>query len=434
MTDTLEPPARFGSPMPEPPPQRSTSDAKIPLSDRFKSVLFNKPCPRRGVPYAVAMVAEQNRIGHTRPAMEFSAVECTLRNGMEADVNRQIVEDTKTELESTVATVRAKLQEHNTLVRDVERLAGEPIIGPHGETLDTTTAQRRHDDLDTSITADSEAGKTKNRRISPAQRKFVERLVWLDFPLFVYFMASSLNVSITSFYQSVGGVIRMIFAAVFGLFATIAIARGLKFLGANHRAYKDDDGQWAGPPQMRAERLMVFGILAGVAALMGFRIGSDVLESGMGIALAVVVAVVLATASALLNWVVYAAEYKDGSTDTERLDAYAAGLERITRSQQALRALIVILDEEIAKLILEGFRIGGLIRTRNISAANDSWQDAATRYARSVHQGTGHTGDLPAHQLDWSPLDTALGHLNTLEAQFLANQAQLSRHDEEGVL
>lgn len=433
MTDTLEPPARFDRSTPEP-TQRPTSDAKIPWSDRVKSWLFNKPCPRRGLAHASAMVAEQNRIGHTRPAMEFSAVERTLRNSMEADVNKQIVADTKTDLEPTVGTVRAKLQEHNTLVRDVERLAGEPIVGPHGETLDTSTAQRRHDDLDTSITRASEAGKTKNRRISPAQRKFVERLVWLDFPLFVYFMASSLNVSITSFYQSPGGVIRMIFAAVFGLFATIAIARGLKFLGANHRAYKDDDGQWAGPPQMRPERLMVFGILGGVAALMGFRIGGDVLESGMGIALAVVVAVVLATASALLNWVVYAAEYKDGSADTERLDAYAAGLERITRSQQALRALIVILDEEIAKLILEGFRIGGLIRTTNTSAANDSHQDAATRYARSVHQGTGHTGDLPAHHLDWSPLDTALGHLNTLEAQFLANQAQLGRADQEGVL
>lgn len=255
----------------------------------------------------------------------------------------------------------------------------------------------------------------------------------MDFPLFVYFMASSLNVSITSFYQSPGGIIRMIFAAVFGLFATIAIARGLKFLGANHRAYKDDDGQWAGPPQMRPERLLVFGSIAGVAVLMGYRIGGGVLESGMGIALAVVVAAVLATASGLLNWVVYAAEYKDGSADTERLDAYAAGLERIARSQQALRAMIVILDEEIAKLILEGFRIGGLIRTTNTSAANDSHQDAATRYARSVHQGTGHTGDLPAHQLDWSPLDTALGHLNTLEAQFLANQAQLGRTDQEGL-
>lgn len=208
MTDTLEPPARFDRSTPEP-PKRPTSDAKIPTSDHFKSVLFNKPCPRRGMAHASAMVAEQNRIGHTRPSMEFSAVERTLRNSMEADVNKQIVKDTKTDLEPTVATVRAKLQEHNTLVRDAERLAGEPIAGPHGETLDTTTAQQRHDDLDTSITRDSEAGKTKNRRISPTQRKFVERLVWLDFPLFVYFMASSFNVSITSFYQSPGGVIRM---------------------------------------------------------------------------------------------------------------------------------------------------------------------------------------------------------------------------------
>lgn len=125
MTDTLEPPARFGHSTPEP-PQHPTSDAKIPMSDRLKSWLFNKPCPRRGLAHASAMVAEQNRIGHTRPAKEFSAVERTLRNSMEADVNKQIVEDTKTELEPTVATVRAKLQEHNTLVRAASGF--EPLV------------------------------------------------------------------------------------------------------------------------------------------------------------------------------------------------------------------------------------------------------------------------------------------------------------------
>ena len=55
---------------------------------------------------------------------------------------------------------------------------------------------------------------------------------------------------------------------------------------------------------------------------MGYRIGSDVLASGMGHPLALVVAAVLGLASAVLNWSVYAAEYKDGSADTEQLDAY----------------------------------------------------------------------------------------------------------------
>lgn len=400
-----------------------TAPARIPRWDRIKSWATNKPCPRRMLAEATAMVAEQNRIGHTRSAAALSAVERNVRQRMTSRVNKSIAEDTNANLEPVVSSVREKVQERNTLVRDEARLAGEPVVGPHGESLSTTVAQTRHDDLDSTIAADSERGVTKHRRITPRQRTFVERLVWLDLPLFVYFMASSLNVSVTTFWQSAGGWIRMTFATVFGLFATIAVARGLKFLGTTHRAYKDEHGQWAGPRQMLGERLLVFAIIGGVATLMGFRIGTDIVSADMGLVLAVVVAAVLATASGLLNWVVYAAEFKDGSSATERLDAYATGLERIVKSQQALRALIIILDEEIEKLILEGFRVGGIIRSQNLSAAAESAEDAGIRYARSVHQGAGHTGELPHAQLDWAPLETALSHLSTLEAEFLAGHA-----------
>ncbi|OKH83324.1 hypothetical protein EB73_07105 [Mycobacterium sp. SWH-M3] len=398
----------------------TTTPATIPFGDRFKSWLTEKPCPRAMLGQATAMVAEQNRIGQTRPPEEFSAVERNVRAGMQSRVNTQIADGTRSSLEPIVAAVRDKVQERNTLARDENRLADEPLIGPHGETLSIPAAQRSHDALVESIAESVAGGHTKNRRVAPAMRRFVEHLVWLDLPLFVYFMAGSLNVSVLNFFQTAGGWIRMVFAVVVGLFATIASARGLKFLGANHRAYKDDDGQWAGPPQMRPERLSMYALIVGVGGLMGYRIGSDVLASGMGHPLALVVAAVLGLASAVLNWSVYAAEYKDGSADTEQLDAYAAGLERITRNQQALRALVIILDEEIDKLILEGFRIGGLLRTENSSAALASPEDAAIRYARSVHQGAGYTGQLPTPELDWSPLEIALSHLSNLEAQFLA--------------
>lgn len=118
---------------------------------------------------------------------------------------------------------RDKVEEFNTLMRDEERLSGEPLVGPHGESVSTFMAQQRHDELDDTIAEASRSGVTKHRRIPPRQRKIVERLVWLDLPLFIYFMVSSLNVSVTTFWQTPGGWIRMIFATVFGLFATIAV-------------------------------------------------------------------------------------------------------------------------------------------------------------------------------------------------------------------
>lgn len=417
MTDTFEPVQAPQQPAGRP---RTTAPCTIPFSDRFKSWITNKPCPRPMLSQATAMVSEQNRIGQTRPPDVFSAVERNVRTSMQSRVNTDIVADTRDRLEPIVAAVRDKIQERNTLARDENRLSGEPLIGPHGETLSVPAAQRSHDALTESIAESVASGHTRNRRIAPALRRFVERLVWLDLPLFVYFMASSLNVNVLTFFETAGGWIRMVFAIVVGLFATVAGARGLKFLGANHRAYKDDDGQWAGPPQLRPERLAMYTLIIGIGGLMGYRIGSDVLASGMGHPLAFLVATVLGLASAVLNWSVYAAEYKDGSADTERLDAYAAGLERITRSQQAIRALIIILDEQIDKLILEGFRVGALLRTENSSAAFASPEDAAIRFARSVHQGAGYTGQLPTPELDWSPLDVALSHLSNLEAQFLA--------------
>ena len=221
----------------------TTTPATIPFGDRFKSWLTEKPCPRAMLGQATAMVAEQNRIGQTRPPEEFSAVERNVRAGMQSRVNTQIADGTRSSLEPIVAAVRDKVQERNTLARDENRLADEPLIGPHGETLSIPAAQRSHDALVESIAESVAGGHTKNRRVAPAMRRFVEHLVWLDLPLFVYFMAGSLNVSVLNFFQTAGGWIRMVFAVVVGLFATIASARGLKFLGAYTKSLLTQEGQ-----------------------------------------------------------------------------------------------------------------------------------------------------------------------------------------------
>ncbi len=206
----------------------------------------------------------------------------------------------------------------------------------------------------------------------------------------------------------------MVFAVVISLLATIAVARGLKYIGSHHRAYKNDSGQWADHRKLRAERALALGILIAIAGLMGFRVGNDIIEAGMSLAVAIVVGIVLGAATGLLNWVVYAAEYRDGSAETELLDAYANGIDRNSRSRQSLRRLSAILEEDIMKLTLEGQRLGQILRAKSCSMAINSPEDATIRYSRSIHQGTGPVGELPPATLDWVPLETTLSQLETL--------------------
>ncbi|MGN2642506.1 hypothetical protein ACTD5D_41295 [Nocardia takedensis] len=371
------------------------------------------------------MIDEQNRICEPREPLVLSEAEKNTLSPTERKANQQIIDDVDAKLEPIVDRVRTHLQERNTWSLEKSRLNHDPLLGPHGESLTIGQARARHDALVQTIGHEADQGATRNRRFDPKLRALVSKLVWLDLPIFVYFMMGAFNISVATFYLTVGGWMRMLFAVVFGLFGTVAAARGLKILGVRHRGFKNEYDQWFAPRQGRAQLIFELAFVAltilGIATLMVYRVFSDINEAGMGTGLALVVGLVLGIASALLNYIVYVSEFRDGSTLTEQLDILAAGLDGLTRAQQGMESKINVLDEEIDKLITRGYRIGDGIRSQALNTLLGSAALVAIRYARSVHQGAGFTGQLPESPLDFSPLTVALHHLNTLEAKFLAD-------------
>jgi chaperonin cofactor prefoldin len=395
---------------------KATQPAKIPAGTLVWSVLTGRPIPRSEIPNAISMVAEQNRIGHMRDPREVTSAETTTRAPQISKTNKQILEQTESKLEPLVDNVRTALQERNTWALEIERLANDPVQGPHGETLTLSEATTKHNELSTTVQTDTENAITKHRRFDPRMRRLLKRLVWLDIPLFTYFLAGALNISVLTFWETPGGNIRMMFAVILAIFGTVAVALGLSALGTSHRSSKNDHEGWAmhqeAKRHMTLELGLAAGIVIGIAALMSFRAGSDVLHSGNGLALALVVGFVLGLASALLNYAVYLAEFRDGSTTTEQLDKVAVGIDNIRRAQQGMSGKVNILDEEIEKLIAKGYRVGETIRAAAHAKTQASKSDRAIRYARSVHQGAGHADLLPEAELDYAPLETALRHLS----------------------
>lgn len=398
---------------------------RIPRGALIASAVTGRPIPRRHIAHVSAMLGEQHSVNAFRDPLDFAAAEKITRSTVEKKANAAVTERVRVELEPIVTRVRTLVQERNTYQRERDRLDHDPLVGPHGESLNQVEARRRHDELAGRIQSDSDSESTVHRRFDPRSRTLVSRLVWLDLPIFVYFMMGALNIGITTFFYDVGGWIRMVFAVAFGLFGTLAAARGLKILGARHRGFKNRHDQWSAPKGGRTQLVLELGFVAamigGIAVLMAYRVSTDVLESEQPLVLALVVGVVLAIASALLNYVVYLSEFRDGSTTTEQVDALASSLDRIKRDQQHNDGLINITDEEIDKQITLGYRTGEWIRSEALAAVTGSRADTAIRYARSIHQGVGHSDRLPIPELDFSTLAVALHHLSTLEAAHLVN-------------
>jgi len=385
------------------------STPHIPLSAIVSSSLGLGPMPWSKVNACWHLVAEAARIGQDRARAELSHAEAGLRARIEAVAGRRVGRAVEKVVEPRIAEIRGLHAEAAFLSHQINALDERHYVGPHGESLVHTEAHEKHREWSATIDREFAAGAVHHRRGDPGAKRRVARLVGLDLPLLTFVMLKFLNTNFLTFWQTAGGWLKVGTAVLFGLLGTIGVALGMKQLGRRHRAYRAPDGSWdtaAGRGLLRAELGLALVIVLGVSGAMAWRFVLD--GKGGDQVLTAVMALLFGVVTAAVAYLAYTAEFADGSLLTEAVDALAPQLQRTHLEREALCARLTIVMAQTSRLVAGLHRSAVEIRVTAERTVRESSHERAIRYARSIHQQNGSSGDLPEPAVDFSALDHAL--------------------------
>ncbi|WP_157227308.1 hypothetical protein [Nocardia asiatica] len=374
----------------------TTSPPSIPKRDIAMSLATGKPIPRNWLAQVLALHSEQGRIGEKREPDTFSQMEAlVMSKGMlAAEEAREQGAEQLARLLDHAASVKGKM----VMTRaELDRLDEQSVTGMNGDVITARDARDRMVAVSTKVTDERDAGSLKHRRVPVWLHRFATWAALLDFPVLLYFLAQVFNVDLTGIASGEGAawggsVVPLITAVVFALLGTAAVAVGLKFFGRDLKGYKDTGGGITLPAGPARFLPLVFVILAttlavGAGIVMAYRIISDSVAAGGGITGAAILGVFFALIVIVVNVVVFAARFRDGSLQTDEVGYLAAQLEPIEQQRVALGRQLDGLAAQLPPLKLNAERI--VAATLAKMGAPIKGADQVRLLARSYHQGCG---------------------------------------------
>ncbi|WP_157187317.1 hypothetical protein [Nocardia vinacea] len=382
------PPASTTSP-PSPPPS-------VPKRDIALSLTTGKPIPREWLPQVVALVDEQRRIGVTRDPDTFSQMEAlVMSKGMLAtEEAREHGADQLGQLVDEAAAIKGEI---GTVRAELDRLDEQPVTGMNGDTIPASEASKRMATVSATITEERDAGSVKHRRVPVWLHRFATWAALLDFPVLLYFVTQVFNVDLAGIAAGDNAawgesLVPLITSVVFALLGTAAVAIGLKSFGRDLKGYKDRDGHIQLPEgKARIIPLMFVGLATtlaiGAGIVMAYRIISDSLAAGNGIIGAAILGVFFAVIVIVVNVVVIATKFRDGSLQTDEVGHLAVQLEPIEQQRVQLQRQCDGLAAQLPPLKLKAERV--YAATLAEMSAPIKGADQLRLLARSYHQGCG---------------------------------------------
>ncbi|WP_174186434.1 hypothetical protein [Nocardia barduliensis] len=386
----------------------ATSPPSIPKRDIAMSWVFGKPIPRNWLPQVLALVDEQQRIGEQREPDTFSQMEAlVMSKGMlAAEEARERGADQLGQLVDQAAAIKGEMA---TVRAELNRLDEQPVTGMNGDVITARDARDRMAKVSATITEEHDAGSLKHRRVPVWLHRFATWAALLDFPVLLYFLSQVFNVDLTGIASGdgaawSGSVVPLVTAVVFALLGTAAVAVGLKFFGRELKGYKDTDGGVALPAGPARIVPLAFVILAttlaiGAGIVMAYRIISDSVAAGGSTTGAAILGVFFALIVFVVNVVVFATRFRDGSLQTDEVGYLAARLEPIEQQRVALHRQCDGLAAQLPPLKLKAERV--FAATLAKLGAPIKGADQLRLLARSYHQGSGPEAEFASQ--DSSP-------------------------------
>ncbi|OBB38585.1 hypothetical protein A5748_02720 [Nocardia sp. 852002-51244_SCH5132740] len=373
----------------------------MPRRDIALSLATGKPIPREWLPQVLALVDEQRRIGVTRDPDTFSQMEAlVMSKGMlAAEEARERGAEQLGQLVDQAAVIKGEMA---TVRGELDRLDEQPVTGMNGDVIPAREARERMKTVSATITEERDRGSLKHRRVPVWLHRFATWMPLADCLVFLYFLAQVFNVDLTGIASGSGAawggsIIPLATAIVFACLGTAAVAVGLKFFGRDLKGYRNFRGGIALPAGPARLLPLVFVILAttlavGAGIVMAYRIISDSVAAGGGITGAAILGVFFALIVIVVNVVVFATKFRDGSLQTDEVTHLAAALAPIEQQRVALRRQCDGLAAQLPPLKLRAGRV--FAATLTGMGAPLKGADQVRLLARSYHQGCGPEATL----------------------------------------
>ncbi|XAS78294.1 hypothetical protein V3G39_17850 (plasmid) [Dermatophilaceae bacterium Sec6.4] len=368
------------------------------------------PMPWTKIVQGHHMVKESGRIRVPRPPTQLSHAEDDVRRRAEARAQRSLDAGVK-KADKDVDVIKGLHAEF--LVNEVVlgHLDTTRYVGPHGESLSTPETAGKLATWTQKVSDDEDEGSVAHRRTDPRDKKFYPAILCADIVVLTLIWCKILNVNFRTFWTEPGGWIKAGTALTFGLVGTFALSIVMTHLGKHHRSYRASHGGWdfsGGNRRMLiGELAATFLVIILVAAVMAARVVAEATgpQSTMLLWLLAVLFAALMSASAYLA---YKSEFNNGSLLTDKIDVLAPQVHVNDATKKQVETKQSILLETSGKLT--GKLERHLVKTSSAALASveKSREDRTIRYARSIHQQMGASGQLPAPRLDFSGLELAL--------------------------
>ncbi|MGS2809318.1 hypothetical protein [Nocardia sp. MW-W600-9] len=373
----------------------------VPKKEIATSLIGRGPIPLAWLTMVLALVSEQWRIGAQRAASTFSNLEAlVMSKGMAGGAKLR---------DQGAARLAEVVDQYQRVTADIAgrrvaltRLDQAPVCGANGEVLSASSATSRMQTVAATVEQERDAGSLKHRRVPARFHRLIIIASLLDFPVLLYFVTQVFNVDLAGLAAGDGAawgesLIPLITSVVFALLGTAAVAVGLKFFGRDVKGYKDADGHITLPEgTAKIIPLIFIGLSAalaiGAGIVMAYRIVADSVAAGNGIGSAVILGVFFAVVVIVVNVVVFAVYYRDGSLLTDEIGQLAAQLEPIERQRVEFQRQIDALIPELEVLRVKGEQVYATTIAKMGEAIKGA--DQVRLLARSYHQGCGPEAEL----------------------------------------
>ena len=338
------------SAQPEHGPRQAYVPSKVPAIHIGTSLLGLGPIPFRWLIDVLALVREQHRIGVYRPAEVPSHLESEIRaTGLRGAMRvREKGERSIHHLAYQVGRLQARI---SYLEAAMSNYNNTLLAGPHRQSLTLSDAAELEKKLRCRVEDETEKGSLEHRRVSEGARRMTWIAPPIDLPVLGYFLGKLFNVN---WMNPADQPATFATAVVFAILGTVGLALGLRALGRTMRAHKNNKGQLELPeggdralPLM--ELLATAAAMVGAGVIMFCRIYA---EAGPTVPklVAILLGAFFAIVVIIVNWVVYAAEFRDGSILTEQIDTLASNLIKRGVKRQRMSDEVHRLQEKVTVL------------------------------------------------------------------------------------
>lgn len=230
----------------------------------------------------------------------------------------------------------------------------EEVRGYFGGTTTVAAAQQHAAELEARVRQESRDGDKRHKRVPNGYKALAVLPLATDFLIVGIFLASVFNVALSDPLSTPAESLTVL---TISLIVTVGLAVTLRWIGTRRRGDKTSTTRIA-PTRIgavrawlpRLELILLSILLVLVACVMLVRVANDAATAGIALGAGWVVAVFLAVITASLNWIIFLAEYHDGSDETHELDHWGKVLAPHKAARKALAGQAEAAQNELACL------------------------------------------------------------------------------------